>query len=1079
MSFKSRTRPVTSCFVAIIRPAQAAANLLCLIAFLLLCVRPEAQDVVTSRYDNAKTGHQPAETILNPSNLDYSKFGKVLTFAVDGDVYAQPLYLSQYPMADGSRHNVLFVATQRNWVYAIDADGNNPATGYLWRTSLLGPGETWVGSADVGTLDIQPDIGITGTPVIDRARGTLYAVAKSNSTDTSTLRGVTQRLHALDLGSGVEKQNGPTVIQASVAGSGDGGTVVVFNPLTQNQRPGLVLAAAPGSGSTATVYVAWASHGDSGVYHGWILGYNAADISKQTEVFCNTPDGSDGGIWMSANGLAADPSGVVYAAAGNGSFDADSGGRDFGSSVASFVDNGSGLRVHDWLSPHDTQSLNAVDLDFGTSGPMLIPDQPGSHPHLLVTSDKSGKLYLVDRDNFGHFNNSYNADLQEWSDGGYTIHSNFAWFNNYLYLAPDGGPIQAYSYSQATQLFGTSPQMHSKMTFGGNGGDGAGSNLVISSNGTQNGVAWAIDYSDYGNGPLILHAFDAANLSKELYNSSQAAQNRDLGPGAIKFASPTVAGGRVYLGGKNAVVAYGLFQPQLPPTLSPYFSVASGTYSAPQLVTLSDATPGATIFYTTDGSLPTAGSSIFRAPITIAATTTLLAVAQAPGQTISAVSSSAYVITPAPAPTDPINGFSVGAMHLNGSTILSGSRLRLTDGNIFEAGSAFSPAPISVAGFVSDFFFQISNPAADGIAFVIQNSGASALGAFGQDLGFGGIPHSVAVKFDLYDNSGEGTSSTGLYLNGARPVSHSTDLTSAGIDLHSGHVMKVHADYNGTLLRVTIEDTWTGIAAQQQYILDIPAVVGGTTAYVGFTGGTGGLTATQEVLSWTMANQPVIASTALPNYPEGFATSALALNGGAVVVGSHLRLTDGGQFESRSAYEPNPVDITRFHSAFTFQLTEPVADGFTFVLQRAGLAAVGYTGGGLGYGPDTPGGMPGIPNSLAIKFDLYNNNSEGANSTGLYVNGASPSTPSTDLNSSGLDLHSGHVFAATIDYTGTRLTVSLLDTVTGVSNTQTYNVDIPATLGGTSAFAGFTAGTGGLTATQDILSWVFTQGVTP
>lgn len=1077
MFSKSCKRLVRSLLSVLRSPVLTGAKLLCFVAFLPLLIHTRAQDVLTSRYDNGRSGHQPAEAILTPSNINYSKFGKVLTFAVEGDVYAQPLYVSQYVVSDGSKHNVLFIATQHDWIYAIDADGNNPSTGYLWRTSLLGPGETWVNSWDVQTWDIQPDIGITGTPVIDRAGGTLYVVAKSKSANASSLSGVTQRLHAIDLGSGAEKRNGPTVIHASVAGTGDGGAVIVFDPLIQNQRAGLVLAATPGRASASVVYIAWASHGDNGLYHGWIMGYNAADISQQTDVFCDTPDGAQGGIWMSANGLAADLDGTLYGAAGNGSFNADSGGRNFGSSVFKMTGGGSGLHVQDWLSPHDTASLNAIDQDFGTSGPMLIPDQPGSHPHLLVTSDKTGKLYLIDRDRFGHFNSSYNADLQDWSDGGYSIHSNFAWFNHSLYLAPDGGPVQAYSYSQTAQLFATSPQTQSNVHFGRQGGDVSGSNLVVSSNGPLNGIVWAIDYSNFGYGPLVLHAFDAADLTNELYNSSQAAQNRDVGPGALKFASPSVAGGRVFVGGKNSVVAYGLFPPPFAATLPPTFSVPSGSYAGLQAVTLNDATPGATIFYTTDGTMPGINSPTFKTPLPIATTTTLQAVAQAPGQPPSTMSLATYTINPPkPAAIDFSNGFPAGSMQVNGSASLSGTHLRLTDGKTFQAGSAFFPSPMGVAAFVSDFSFQLTSPGADGIALVIQNAGGSALGAFGQDLGFGGIARSVAIKFDLFSNSGEGTNSTGLYLDGARPTLPSTDLTPSGLDLHSGHVMKVHVAYVNTALSITITDTATGISAQQHYVVDIPAVVGGPSAYVGFSGGTGGLTAVQDVLSWSLAPPQAAASVViLPSYPQGFAASTLALNGGATVVGDRLRLTDGGNAEARSAFYSTPIDITHFTSTFSFQLTNANADGFTFTLQRAGPTALGNGGGSLGYGPDIPSAVPGIPASLAIKFDLFSNNGEGSNSTGMYLNGASPGTPSTNLTPSGVDLHGGHVFEACITYNGTTLNVTLTDTVTNASATQSYTVDVAASLGGTVAYAGFTAGTGGLTATQDILKWVYTQ----
>ena len=332
--------------------------------------------------------------------------------------------------------------------------------------------------------------------------------------------------------------------------------------------------------------------------------------------------------------------------------------------------------------------------------------------------------------------------------------------------------------------------------------------------------------------------------------------------------------------------------------------------------------------------------------------------------------------------------------------------------------------------------------------------------------GTGGIATSVAVKFDLYNNAGEGVDSTGLYVNGASPTVPSTDLTSSGVNLHSGDIFKVHAVYNGTLLSVTITDSVTGKASTQSYTVNIPQTVGSNQAYVGFSAGTGGQTATQEVITWTYSPQPY--------YAAGFSATNLTLNGGAALNGSKLRLTDGGNTESRSAFYSTPVNFGKFTSNFTFQLTNPNADGFTFTLQGVGPTALDVTGGGgLGYGADMPGGSAGIAKSVAVKFDLYNNAGEGIDSTGLYMNGASPTTPATDLTSSGVNLHSGDVFSAVFTYNGTTLTVTITDTVTKATATQTYTVNIPSVIGASTGYAGFTAGTGGATATQDIQTWTY------
>jgi hypothetical protein len=476
-----------------------------------------AQDVLTFHNDAARSGIQRAETALTTSNVNASLFGKTLNFGVSGDVYAQPLYVSQFVMSDGKPHNVLFVATQHDAVYAFDADGDNPSSGYLWMASLLPSGETWMSNTDVGTNDINPAIGITGTPVIDRNGGTLYLVTNSKTTSGAVV--FSQRLHALNLSNGAEKLNGPKLIQATVPGTGNGGSTISFSALKNNQRSALLLAPTPGGPSANSVLIAWASHGDRTPYHGWVIGYNAANISQQTGVWATTPNGTEGGIWMSATGLSTDGSGNFFLASGNGTFDANNGGTDYGDSLVTLKSSSSGFTLGDWFTPVDQSTLNSQDLDFGASGPVLLPTQTGPISHLLVTSAKDGRIYLVNRDNMGHFNSGGNKDVQDFSDGGYSIHSNVVFYNNTLYLAPDGGPVEAWSFNSSTGKFATSPSSTSTHTFGCNGCDGGGSNFSISSNGTGEGIVWAIDYSKYGSGSAVLHAYDAANLANELYNT--------------------------------------------------------------------------------------------------------------------------------------------------------------------------------------------------------------------------------------------------------------------------------------------------------------------------------------------------------------------------------------------------------------------------------------------------------------------------------------------------------------------------------------------------------------------------------
>ena len=502
----------------------------------------------------------------------------------------------------------------------------------------------------------------------------------------------------------------------------------------------------------------------------------------------------------------------------------------------------------------------------------------------------------------------------------------------------------------------------------------------------------------------------------------------------------------------------------------PVFSLAAGTYSGTQTLTITEAEPGAIIYYTTDGSTPTDVSQIYSQPIAISASETVQAVAIGPGQILSAVASAAYVITPNYNFNFP-NGFSdaQGPIKFNGSTTLDDYRLQLTDGGQNEAGSAFYATPVNIQSFITTFQFQLSStssavnppPIGDGITFTIQNNNPSALGGIGGSLGYAGIPNSVAIKFDLYNNAGEGNDSTGLYINGAAPTVPAINLSGTPVNLHSGDYINAQLMYDGTTLTLTLQDQITLVSWTHQYTVNIPAIVGGNTAYVGFTGGTGGLTASQKLTAWNY-----VAGPPAPNYAAGFVAGNMTLNNGTIYNGTRLRLTDGGMNEARSAFFTAAVNVQQFSSNFQFQLTNPNADGFTFTIQRNGPGFVGAIGGGLGYG--------GMNNSVCVKFDLYSNNGEGPNSTGMYTDGIGPSTPAINLNGTGINLHSGDIFNVQLTYIGTTLTVTITDTATSASATQIYNVNIPAVGGGNTAYVGFTAGSGGATAIQEILNWTYT-----
>ncbi len=424
-----------------------------------------------------------------------------------------------------------------------------------------------------------------------------------------------------------------------------------------------------------------------------------------------------------------------------------------------------------------------------------------------------------------------------------------------------------------------------------------------------------------------------------------------------------------------------------------------------------------------------------------------------------AIVAAAYVFEPAPATSFSTDFSSASGLTLNGSAALSGS-LQLTDGALDQAGSAFYAIPVNIQSFTTDFTFLLTNPRADGFTFTIQNVGPTALGANGGNLGYAGILNSEAIKFDLYSNSGEGTNSTGIYANGVSPIVPAIDLTGSGINLHSGDKMDAHITYAGSTLVLTLTDLTTHATWSHLFIVDIPATVGSSTAYIGFTGATGGLGATQQILTWSYQSQ------IQPYYGAGFSpVSGLEWNGSAALTGGSLELTDGGLGEAGSAYYATPVNIQAFSTDFNFQLTNAAADGFTFTIQNAGPTALGGHGGGLGYA--------GIHDSVAIKFDLYNNAGEGSDSIGIYVDGKAPILPAIDLTSTTINLHSGHTMDVYITYDGTTLTLTLTDLVSIARFSHSFTIDIPAAVGGPTAYVGFTAATGGESAIQQILAWYF------
>ena len=508
--------------------------------------------VFTYHNNLARDGTNIKEYALSPSNVTSATFGKLFSCAVDGAVYAQPLWVPNLALS-GSKHNVVFAATAHDSVYAFDAD-QSPCVS-LWHVNLLdsahgaSAGETSAPNGDVGgSDDIQPEIGVTGTPLIDHSSNTLYVVSKSEGPSGS----FHQRLHALDLATGNEKLGGPANISGSVVGAGydSSGATVTFNPQTHHQRAGLALV-------NGVVYVTWASHGDVDPYHGWIIGYSAANLSQVT-VYNITADGERGGVWMSGGAPAADSSNAIYLSTGNGTFDHDSTvtpNTDLGDSVVKLT-TASGVSLADWFSPFNQSDLESSDIDLGSGGVVLLPDQSSGPAHLLVTGGKEGTLYLINRDSMGQYcssctSSSGDTNTVQTFSATTSFFSTPAFWNNRLYMAGPSDKLIVFSFNPATGTFDTSPSSQSSNTFGF-----PGASPSISSQGSSNGIVWAIDSSQFGppknTGPAVLHAYDASNLGTELWNSSL-----DNAGTAVKFTTPIVANGKVYIGTRSTIEVFG------------------------------------------------------------------------------------------------------------------------------------------------------------------------------------------------------------------------------------------------------------------------------------------------------------------------------------------------------------------------------------------------------------------------------------------------------------------------------------------------------------------------------------------
>ncbi|SRR6266567_954408 len=510
----------------------------------LLPIAAVAQ-VTTSQYDNMRTGATLNERILTPQNVNAKQFGKLGALKVDGAVYAQPLFVPTVEIPGKGKHDVLFVATEHDSVYAFDAD--RPTDPPLWHVSFLDSKHDvkTVPTRDVQCPFIQPEVGITSTPVIDLKTGTLYVLARTKLDPTFGDSQYFQHLHALAITTGVEKFGGPKQISASVPGKGSGGKngQVAFEPLRENPRAALLLV-------NHTVYLTWASSCDLDPYHGWVMGYDPETLAQKA-VLNVTPDGDQGGIWAADTGPAADLSGNIYVPTGNGTFDAASGGRDYGDSVLKLALKDSTLGIIDYFTPYDQARLSDADADLGSSGPLLLPDQPGPHRHLLLQPTKGSQIYVIDRDQMGKFRADGDAIVQRlrMAGGGYGA---VAYWNQHVFFACENDFLRDYAVIKGELRLNT----YSSTRF-----ENPGATPSVSANGNKDGVVWAIATKTW-NGedkPAVLYAFNANDIGRPIYTSEQNGM-RDRAATAMRFVIPVVVNGRVYFGARGEVEVYGLLK---------------------------------------------------------------------------------------------------------------------------------------------------------------------------------------------------------------------------------------------------------------------------------------------------------------------------------------------------------------------------------------------------------------------------------------------------------------------------------------------------------------------------------------
>lgn len=510
----------------------------------------------TNKNDNSRTGQNLEEAELTPENVNVATFGKLFTYAIQGQVTAQPLYVANVYISNPQHgaagyYNVVYIATANDGVYAFDAEGK--VTGTLWYDSFIDPPSV---VPVPGACVTAPStiIGITPTPVIDPTTNTMYVEVRTLEGQTTACSGTyVHRLHALDITTGEEKFGGPIEIQASVPGTGDGSVngTLSFNPQWENSRPGLLLSQAPGD-TNSVVYIATASIDDTEPYHGWILGYDSQTLALKY-IFCTTPNGSAGGIWHRGGGLAADTNGNIFVQTGNGTFDTNG---DYGMSVLKLTPSNGVLGVTDSYTPSNYSTLNQQDWDISSGGLVLLPDQPGNNPHLMLGGGKEGTIYSIDRDNLGGYHSNSNNIVQylagairasvKGQQPYYGIWNTSSYFNGNVYI------FGQYDYPKMFTL--TNGLLPTTATSTGTVMM-RGPNPIISAKGTKNGILWTLQYDTT---PPVLWALNPSNLSQEYYDTTQDSTRDKVDSKPVERANPTVANGRVYVPANDKVDVYGL-----------------------------------------------------------------------------------------------------------------------------------------------------------------------------------------------------------------------------------------------------------------------------------------------------------------------------------------------------------------------------------------------------------------------------------------------------------------------------------------------------------------------------------------